>query len=56
LKVVLSSFKQDKIPGPDGLPIELYLGFYDLLEEDLLRVIEEVKSSGKVLGAFNATL
>jgi hypothetical protein len=28
---------------------------YEFLEDDLIRVIEEVTSLGKVLGAFNAT-
>lgn len=28
---VLQSFQKDKSPGPDGWPIEFYLGFYDLI-------------------------
>jgi hypothetical protein len=35
--------------------VEIFIGFYDLLEDDLIRVIEEVKSSSKVLGIFNVT-
>jgi hypothetical protein len=38
LKFVLASFKNEKIPMLDGCPIELFIGFYELLEEDLLRV------------------
>ena len=41
LKAILSSFKRDKSLRLDEMPIEFYLGFYDLLEEGLLRVIEE---------------
>eukprot|EP01018_Ginkgo_biloba_P022601 Gb_35090 [translate_table: standard] len=55
LQIVLTSFKKDKSLGPDGWTIEFYSGFYDLLEEDLLRVIEEVKNSGKVSRSLNAT-
>jgi hypothetical protein len=31
------------------------LGFYDLLKEDLLKVVKESQHSGKVLGSFNKT-
>jgi hypothetical protein len=31
------------------------LGFFDLLGDDLLRVVEEVRTSGKVMGSFNST-
>ena len=56
-KAVLASFKIEKVQNqnPDGWPVEFYLGFYDFLKEDLLRVIKEFSSSMKVLGAFNAT-
>jgi hypothetical protein len=50
-----SSFKKDKIPGPNGWLVEIYLHFIDLLEPNLLRVIEEVRTNGKVLDAFNST-
>jgi hypothetical protein len=55
LKLVLSSFKRDKSLGSHGWLIEFYIEFYDLLEEGLLRVIEEVKISGKVPRTFNTT-
>jgi hypothetical protein len=55
LKVLLSSFKKRKSPNLNNWTIEVYLGFYDLLEEDLLRVIEESKLPKKNLGAMNAT-
>jgi hypothetical protein len=35
--------------------MEFYLGFHDLMEEDLLRVVEDSKASGKVLGTINST-
>jgi hypothetical protein len=31
------------------------LSFYEVIEDDLLRVVEESRSKGKVLGVFNST-
>jgi hypothetical protein len=39
----LSSLKKGKISGLDGLTIEFYLGFYDILKEDILKVVQESK-------------
>jgi len=41
LSVVLHSFQKDKSPGPDGWPIEFFLGFFELIGGDLLKVVEE---------------
>jgi hypothetical protein len=41
LKLVEGSFQKDKILGLDGWVIDFYLDFYDFLEEDLLKIIEE---------------
>ena len=35
--------------------MEFYLGFYEMLEDEILRVVNESMSSCKVLGAFNTT-
>jgi len=37
----LSSFQKLKGPGPDGLTVKFFLGFYDLLKECLLKVGQE---------------
>jgi hypothetical protein len=50
LKETLFSLKHGKIPGPNGLSIEFYIGFFNLVKEDLLKVVRESKRSGKVLG------
>jgi hypothetical protein len=50
LKLVLYLFKKYKIPRTDGWTVEFFIGFYDLVEEDMLRFIKEVRNSGKVLG------
>jgi hypothetical protein len=55
LKFVLGSFKKAKSPSLNGWTVEFYIGFYEFLEEELLRVIEESRRVGKVLGAKNAT-
>ena len=41
LKGVLLSFKKDKSNGLDDWTVEFYLGYYELLEEEILRVVEE---------------
>jgi hypothetical protein len=35
--------------------VEFFLGFYDLIKEDLLKVIQESQQSGKIIGSFNNT-
>ena len=55
LKETLHSFQKDKSPGPDGWPIEFYLGFFDILGEDLLEVVEESRRTGIIHALINAT-
>ena len=31
VEVALKSFKKDKSPGPDGWPVEFFLGFFDIV-------------------------
>ena len=51
----MHSFQKDKFPNPYGWPIEFFLRFYELIEEDILKVIEKSRVSGKVLVARNTT-
>jgi hypothetical protein len=51
----LSSFQKCKISGLDGLTVEFYIGFFDLLKDDLFKVVNESKSKGRVLIPFNLT-
>ena len=46
---VLDSFQKGKSPGLDGWLIEFYLGFYDLLGSDILKVVEESRKNGHIL-------
>jgi hypothetical protein len=45
MRGVLASFKKDMRPGLDGWTTGFFLGFYVLVEEDLLGAIEEVKKT-----------
>ena len=48
LLATLQSFQRDKIQGPNGWPIEFYLGFYDIIGNDLLKVVEESHKEGYI--------
>jgi hypothetical protein len=55
LKLVLNLFKREKSPGPDGWTVEFYLHFFDLIKDDLLNVVEDVRISGRLAGSLNST-
>jgi len=49
----LKDFQKRKSLGPDRLTVEFYLGFFYLIKRDILKVVQESQSSGKMLGSFN---
>ena len=49
------SFQTGKSPGLDGFTIEFFQGFFYLVKEDLLKVVQESQRVGKVLGDLNST-
>jgi hypothetical protein len=55
MQTILMSFKKRQNIGLNGWMVEFFIGFYELLEKDLLKVVEEVKSSRKVSSSLNAT-
>jgi len=55
LKEVLHSFQKDKSPGPDGWTIEFFMGLYDILGQDILKLVEDTKSSGQIPTSLNST-
>ena len=55
LLYALSSFKKDRSPGPNCWTVEFYIEFLDLLGEDLLRFVEEVRTCRRVPVSFNST-
>jgi hypothetical protein len=40
----LQSFQKGKIPRPNGLLVEYFLGYYDFKKEDLRRVVETMRT------------
>jgi hypothetical protein len=55
LKKVLSNFKVDKSPGPDGWTVEFFKHLFDIVGEDLLEMVEESRLKGFIPGALNST-
>eukprot|EP00253_Pinus_taeda_P010718 PITA_10718 len=55
LESTLKWFKKDKSPGLDGWTIEFYLAFYELLGPDLLKVVEESRTTRYLYHAINST-
>jgi len=55
LKEVLGSFQKDKSPGPDGWSVEFFLDLFEVLGQDLIQVVEDSRSSGRIPASFNAT-
>lgn len=56
LRQCLKSFKTGKSPGLDGLPIEFYLTFWDILAADLLSVFTEFSELDKMPESFRTCL
>ena len=53
VKETLLIFQKDKIPGPDGWTIEFFRGFFDPIRANLLKVIKESRTNGRIHGPFN---
>lgn len=51
----LKFFKRDKSPGPNGWSVEFYTTLFEILRDDLLKVIEECKTTSCMHGAINCT-
>ncbi|KAJ0055440.1 hypothetical protein NL108_018665 [Boleophthalmus pectinirostris] len=52
LEKSLKSFKRGKSPGADGLPVEFYHEFWDILAPDLLAVFMDLGRLGQLLDSF----
>ena len=55
LLAISHSFQKDKSPKPDGWPIKIYLGLYELIGDYLLKVVEESQKEGFTHAPFNST-
>jgi hypothetical protein len=56
LQVAMNSFLKDKILGPNGGTIKFFWGCRELIEDDLLKVVEELRKTEKVIVAFNSII
>jgi hypothetical protein len=51
----LSAFQKGKIFWTNGLSVEFFLGFYEILKYDLVKVVNESQRRGKVWNSLNET-
>jgi hypothetical protein len=49
---ILESFQKRKSLGLNVLSVEFFLGFYDLIKEYLLKIVQESQRSSKILGVL----
>lgn len=56
LETMFYWFKEDKSPGLDAWPVDFFLEFYGLDGNDILKVVEESRSLGKIYDACNAKI
>lgn len=52
LDTAVKTFKKNKTPGGDGLGLEFYLGFWELLRIDLMGVFKEMYRKGEMPLSF----
>ena len=52
---VLYSFHKDKSLGPDGQTIEFFLGSFEILGEDLMKVVEGSRLGGRIAEICKST-
>jgi len=55
LEATIKWFKKDKSPGPDGWTIEFCIAFFDILGNDLLKIVEQCRRSGRISSAIKST-
>jgi hypothetical protein len=55
IKDILSLFKKERSPGPDGWTSEFFIFFFDLVGVDLLQLVEDSRLKGKISRSLNAT-
>lgn len=51
----MKSFRNNRILRLEGWTIDLFLAFFDLVGDDIRRMVEEIKAQGKMLGSLNST-
>ena len=51
----LQHFQRDKIQRLDGIRVELILGYYEFIKQDLRRMVETTRNTGRMVGFYNTT-
>lgn len=51
----LKSFKKDKSPGPDGWTVEFLIHFFDIIKDNLLRMVEGTRMAGNINQKLTST-
>jgi hypothetical protein len=55
LLAVISNFRKDKSPRPDGWTVEFFEHFFDIVEDSLLHVVQEFCIMSELLHCINST-
>jgi hypothetical protein len=55
LEEVLHNFQKNKIPGLDGWTIYFFVGIFEFIGKDILKVVEESRVNGHIHAPLNAT-
>lgn len=55
LLAVLSSYHKDKSSSPNNWLIEFFIGLFNIIGVDLLKVVEESMATGRIHQPFNTT-
>lgn len=53
-KEVIHIFQKYKSPSPNGGTIDLFIGLYDIIEKDILKVVDELRINGHIHAPLNA--
>ena len=52
----LNRMNKNKAPGPDGLPTEFYLKFWNIIGQDITEVFQNIWLSGEIKSSFNQSV